>query len=318
MYNSTIISFVVNNGTDAFDVRANPGVTFDAQLQTGYSVSFTLHTASTSSQGNTNLGATWYNNNAFGFANGVCVDNAGPNQDITVELSNVKMGQATDGMLQTNVYWNSLGNSNQQVTYNVKWHDSPPPPTTTSQLTVDTQDTSGTAINGYYTVLYQNKASVATGFSPATFTLNNGQTYTVQVQDYGDYVFDHWQDTSSTDRIRIISITTGTQITAIYRNNNNPPPPPPDGQSEISVGTTDSSGNAINGYYTTFWQGSTMLHSCFSPCFFTANNGEYQVAVADYDNKLFDHWSDGIKNRFHDVSAGGGTIDLVAVYRTTS
>src|SRR5438132_8143730 len=56
---------------------------------------------------------------------------------------------------------------------------------TTSQLTAITQNTSGQTISGYYTVLFQSSAIVGTGFSPATFTLNNGQTYTVLVDDYG-------------------------------------------------------------------------------------------------------------------------------------
>jgi len=93
-----------------------------------------------------------------------------------------------------------------------------PAPSTplTSKLTVTTQNTNGQTITGYYTVLYQGGSIVATGFSPVVFPLNNGETYTVQVQDYGSCHFDHWADTGSTSASRIISISSDTQITAVY------------------------------------------------------------------------------------------------------
>ncbi len=55
---------------------------------------------------------------------------------------------------------------------------------TQDQLTVTSQDLSSKQINGYYTVLSQSGNAVATGFTPATFTLNAGQSYVVQVDDY--------------------------------------------------------------------------------------------------------------------------------------
>ena len=67
---------------------------------------------------------------------------------------------------------------------------SPSPPAW--QLTVSAQDTTGQSITGYYTVLFQNGGVVGTGFSPATFTLDSGQTYTVQMDNYGSCQFDHW------------------------------------------------------------------------------------------------------------------------------
>ncbi|GEM_PF-3141458 len=300
---------------------------------------------------------------------------------------------------------------------------------TTSQLTVNSQDTSNNPLYGYYTVLYQNGAVQNTGFTPATFTLNNNQQYTVEVQDYGQYTFDYWADTGSTNRDRSISISSDTQIMAVYRNVNQPPPTPPpcstcnqqssvtvqsldsnnnpisgyytvlyqngavqntgftpatfsttagqtytvevqdyggyyfnhwsDGttnrdktftatssgqtftavystspstnnngggggtvvsggsSSSISVTTTDSAGNQITGYYTTLWQNSQQIQSGFSPASFTVSNSQtYQVAVADYGNYVFDHWSDGTTNRFHTVTTGTGTTtQLTAVYR---
>jgi hypothetical protein len=135
----------------------------------------------------------------------------------------------------------------------------------------------------------------------------------VTVADYGNYLFDHWLDTSSTNRNRNVSISTDTQITAVYRDLNNPPP----GQSTITVSTANSAGNAISGYYTTFWQGGTMLYSCFSPCSYLVANGQtYQVAVADYGDTIFSHWSDGTTSRFYTVTIGSTStkISLTAIY----
>ncbi|MDC8453561.1 MAG: fibronectin type III domain-containing protein, partial [Candidatus Nitrosotalea sp.] len=88
---------------------------------------------------------------------------------------------------------------------------------TTSTLTVNTQDSDRNTIIGYYTELYQNGNLVDSGYTPYTFTLNNGQTYTVDVVDYGKYEFDHWLDTGSVSANRVMSISSNTQITAVYK-----------------------------------------------------------------------------------------------------
>jgi hypothetical protein len=85
-----------------------------------------------------------------------------------------------------------------------------------SQLTVTSQDASGDALPGFYTTLSQNGSVISTGFTPATFTLNDSQTYAVTVGNYGRYAFSHWLDTGSTDSTRAVSITQDSTITAVY------------------------------------------------------------------------------------------------------
>jgi nicotinamidase-related amidase len=85
-----------------------------------------------------------------------------------------------------------------------------------SYLTVDTESANGQPITGYYTLLYQGGNSVATGYSSARFSLANGQPYTLQVEGYGPCNFDHWADTGSTSASRNVSITSNTELTAIY------------------------------------------------------------------------------------------------------
>ncbi|MGI0020937.1 MAG: PKD domain-containing protein, partial [Nitrososphaera sp.] len=87
----------------------------------------------------------------------------------------------------------------------------------TRTLTVATQDEGGNALSGYWTVLYDSSGnSVASGFSPATFTLDSGQQYSVSVGNYGGNSFDRWADNGSTANPRDVSITANTQLTAIY------------------------------------------------------------------------------------------------------
>ena len=83
-----------------------------------------------------------------------------------------------------------------------------------SNLRIATVDSGGGQIAGYYTMLSQNGAVLGAGFSPADFAVNNGEEYVVSVGDYGDYVFDHWQDGSS-ERPRAFKV--GESASAYYK-----------------------------------------------------------------------------------------------------
>ena len=189
------------------------------------------------------------------------------------------------------------------------------PSTTTSKLTVNAQLTNGAPLVGMYTVLLQNGKVVASDFSPATFTLKNSLQYAVEVQDSGNLVFDHWLDTGSTSRDRPISITSDTQLTAVYRDTSSQPS---SGQSIIYVTTVNSLGSPITGYYTTLWQNNAQIQYCFSPCSFSVSNGQtYSVAVSDYGGENFNHWSDGTTSRFYTMVMGSNStvVSLTAYYK---
>jgi hypothetical protein len=91
----------------------------------------------------------------------------------------------------------------------------------TSELTVNSQMTTGATMTGLYTVLYQNSSScddncaVATGYTPAQFTVNNGQTYMVEVDDYSSYYFQYWQDTGSVNANRTVTTDSDLSLTAV-------------------------------------------------------------------------------------------------------
>jgi hypothetical protein len=112
----------IDNGTRKFDPMSDHNLEFNAQIEKGYDVTFTLHTANMSSQNNTSAGSAWYRTIAFGFGSGVCVNDAGPDRDILVVVHVGVMPNVPDGYAQNVVEWGSWPGISQ-VRYNVVWHN---------------------------------------------------------------------------------------------------------------------------------------------------------------------------------------------------
>lgn len=131
-YDYTVKSFKITSYGQTYDPIANPGLTFDGSLRYGYDVTFVIHSAKTSRDGNSNTGSAWYENTAFGFGNGVCIQNVNPDQDKTVTVSIVR-GQCSgqDGQVGY-AEWN-FEYFTYKVTYNIKWHSD----ARTATLTLD-------------------------------------------------------------------------------------------------------------------------------------------------------------------------------------
>src|SRR3989442_1543278 len=138
----------------------------------------------------------------------------------------------------------------------------------TSSLTVTSQDTSGSTITGYYTVLLDSSGStLATGFTPVTFTLDFTvltTSYSVLVENFNGVVFDHWVDADTANNPRDVSLVLNPTlaagsltITAVYRDTNVIPA----GDSRISVTTINSQAQQINGKFASL---PLELHWC--PC----------------------------------------------------
>ena len=121
-YDAVITSMTIDNGTQTFDPMADSDLEFDAQMGKGYEVTFTLRTANVSSQNNTDAGTTWYRNMAFGFGQGVCVDDAGPNQDIGLTVYVDLLSGAPDGYTHRGVEWGAWPGTSQ-IRYDVVWHN---------------------------------------------------------------------------------------------------------------------------------------------------------------------------------------------------
>jgi hypothetical protein len=104
-------------------------------------------------------------------------------------------------------------------------------------ISVQAVDQNGNPLTGYFTSFYacpfgHCSNSSQTAFTPATFSLffiysdgckQFGETctnsYAVSVGDYGACIFNHWQDTGSTNRMRDVSVSPPASVTAVYRCN---------------------------------------------------------------------------------------------------
>ncbi len=125
-------------------------------------------------------------------------------------------------------------------------------------LTVDTYDLSGNEITGVYIEIQDSTGKdLATGYSPANFSLTSGQQYTVYANDYQNTVFNHW-DNGSTNPARQISISTNTVLSAFYSTGSSSAPQPPTGlaasavsASQINLSWTapsNNGGSPVTGY----------------------------------------------------------------------
>lgn len=188
----------------------------------------------------------------------------------------------------------------------------------TSTLTVKTVDAAGSAITGYYTTLSQNGATVKTAFSPASFTLNSGQTYQVAVSDFGGYVFDHWND-GSTGKQKTVTGGQATTLTAYYKTTGPAPAPTPAPEPEettLTVKSVDLNGKAITGLWTAVKKDGATVKTGYTPLTYTAQAGSaYEVTVANYGDYAFDHWEGGSKSSTAQVTVNAATT-LTAYYST--
>lgn len=117
-YDGAITAMKIIVGYRTYDPIAHPGTTFQLRNDKSYTVTFTIHTASQSSQGNTLGGTTWYDTSAPGYQLGSCVTGAGSNQDVTITATEVHPGNLAPQITQ-NVSWKTLMPG--EITYNIKW-----------------------------------------------------------------------------------------------------------------------------------------------------------------------------------------------------
>lgn len=180
--------------------------------------------------------------------------------------------------------------------------------TTTSQLTVTSQDTYGNTLKGYYTILYQNGQAVATGFTPTTFTVNDGQDYVVQADSYGNCIFAYWADTGMSAASRSISISSNTQLTAVYNCNYS-------SDSSVTVSSVNQNGASIFGYYVLLSnsEGTGLNQGYTTQTFPTLPGTAYTIAADGYNNCNFSQWSDGVTTNPRSFTATSGSLQFTAV-----
>ncbi len=86
-------------------------------------------------------------------------------------------------------------------------------PSQAVQLNVVTELLNGTQINGYYTVIRSSSGTILdTGFSPFVYPATSGNTYKVQVDNYGNCAFSNWAGGSTSDPITVQPSETMTLV----------------------------------------------------------------------------------------------------------
>jgi hypothetical protein len=186
-----------------------------------------------------------------------------------------------------------------------------------SQVRVSTSDTNKNAISGYQVVLYQNGKVVGTGYSGSssdTFTLTNGQQYTLQVYDYGSCHFNHWEDTGGANRSRSISIIGNKELTAVYACAGTP------ATSQLGIVSKDEGGAVIAGIIVRLSSEGSTVDSGSTPHTFMLISGKaYMIQVYDsgsYDSGScrFDHWQDTNSTSASRTLSATSDVQLTAIY----
>ncbi len=106
----------------------------------------------------------------------------------------------------------------------------------TNDLKVNAYTTSGSALS-MYTTIKSGSTTVKTGFTPLTYAGTAGSTYTVSVQNYGSYVFDHWGN-GSTNPSRSVTLNSDVTAVAYYRTGSS-------GTTTSGTTVTSGSGNSL-------------------------------------------------------------------------
>lgn len=87
---------------------------------------------------------------------------------------------------------------------------------TSQTVLVNSATLSGSFLSGIYMTVSPVTDTVAPGYTPLTYTLYPDVSYTITPQDYGIYVFDHWEN-GATAKIRTITPVSGMALTAFFK-----------------------------------------------------------------------------------------------------
>ncbi len=151
-------------------------------------------------------------------------------------------------------------------------------------VTVNSVDLSGNPIYGLWTVVKSGSATVVTGYTPLSFSATSGTQYTISVGNYQNYVFNHWQDWSTSNSITVAPTQSST-LTAYYSTPT---------KVWVSVLSYSATGSELYGLWATVQSGGTIVASGYTPFAFEGVSGvPYTITAYNYGYFTFNHWSDG-------------------------
>jgi hypothetical protein len=177
-------------------------------------------------------------------------------------------------------------------------------------LTVDSVTLSGAPLVGLWTVLSQGGSLLSTGFTPDSFTGSTGGLYTVSVSNYGNDVFCHWED-GTTSAARSVSLGSNTALTAYYSTSGSCNTTYP-----VTIDSSSVTGTGFSGMWLTVLSGGAVVAQGFTPLTFTASSSsQYQVEMSNYAQFTFQYWNTGSASATLDISPSQATT-LTAYYTT--
>lgn len=186
---------------------------------------------------------------------------------------------------------------------------------------VTSQYSGGAGLTGMYTTLSQGTTVIATGFTPASFQVTSGQTYSITVADYTNAYFTQWSNGVSSRTITVTATGSQTNLTAIYCTTQGGCSSGGGTGASITVKSSDlGTGAAVNGFYVDLRLNDNSIQSGFTPVTFSGlqTGVPYLVVVYWYGSYYFRHFSNGNLQRYEYVTlnntAGQTNLTLNALY----
>jgi hypothetical protein len=171
-----------------------------------------------------------------------------------------------------------------------------------SSLLIRSTDMSGNAVTGLWTTVTSNGNVVASGYTPLTFNGTIGEQYTVSVSNYGQYLFNHWEN-GNENPSRTLTLTQSTTLTASYSTS-----------ASINVQSDSQSGASLPGMWTTVSYNGNVVASGYTSLSYTGVPGNtYTVCMGNYESYVFNHWDNLSTNPCRTVTLSQN-IGLTAVY----
>ncbi len=176
----------------------------------------------------------------------------------------------------------------------------------TTTIIVKTRYVDGTYFNGAVVDLKQNGVKIASKTSPATFTVNVGQTYSIVPGDTTTATFKQWKNGLTARERTFTASSTSTTYYAIYSkvpSSGGSCSGSAGGANTVKVVTCALDGTPLTGFYTNLRLNGNIMADGYTPKTFTMTPGNTYVVVlywcCDYQ---FRHYSDGTLTRYYEVT----------------
>ncbi len=182
-----------------------------------------------------------------------------------------------------------------------------------STVTVDSVNQNGATITGYEAILYNSTGGVVSrGFTPTTFKVTVGDTYSLRAESYGSCTFAKWSDGVTSDPRTFTAPSSAATFTAVYNCAIS--------SSTVSVTSADQAGNTITGYNVILYNSAgSVVAKGFTPVTFDDTVGQtYSIRAESYGSCVFSHWSDGVSSDPRTFTATSSAITFTAVYNCGS